>query len=82
MGTITTIVKIILALIFIWLIVTPLISAPWSHEPMQDVDKVTSLIGPALFSYGRYYLPFEIICLVLTAALFGAIFVAIKEART
>ncbi len=82
MGTFTTIVKLIVALIFIWLIVTPLISVPWSPKPMQNVDGVTYLIGPALFGFARFYLPFEILCLVLTAALFGAVFVAIKEAKT
>jgi NADH:ubiquinone oxidoreductase subunit 6 (subunit J) len=80
MGFWSTFIKFIVAVIFITLLSTALATAPWSDKPMQDVEKVTYSIGAMLFQFGRFVVPFEIISLVLIAALIGAIFIAIKEA--
>ncbi len=80
MGFWSTFLKFIVAVIFISLLSITLATAPWSDKPMEDVEKVTYLIGLMLFQFGRFVVPFEIISLVLIAALIGAIFIAIKEA--
>ncbi|MEM2925731.1 MAG: NADH-quinone oxidoreductase subunit J [Methanocellales archaeon] len=79
MGFWSTFFKFIAAVVFISLLSITLATAPWSDKPMEDVEKVTYSIGLVLFQFGRFVVPFEIISLVLIAALMGAIFIAIKE---
>lgn len=82
MGFWSTIIKFIIAIIFILIVAVTIGTAPWSDKPMADVNGVTYLIGIALFQFEQYFVPFEIISLVLIAALIGAIFLAIKEVAT
>ena len=55
-----------------------LIQVRWSLEiPIENQVVATPLIGKLLFT--KYVLPFEILSIVLLAALIGAIFIAKRE---
>ena len=54
-------------------------SAASRHEPAQKVDATVKQIGDALMT--KFVLPLEVIGLLLTAALIGAVIIAMKEEK-
>jgi len=64
-------------LLFVGLVGSLLLKTPWSHAPLRANPIDTLALGRALL--GEYVFPFEVVSVVLIAALIGSIVIARKD---
>jgi NADH-quinone oxidoreductase subunit J len=69
--------KGVVLLIFLWLLIVSLTSAAW-YTGIKTFEGTAKAVGKTLFTY--YVFPFEIVAVLLLAAMVGAIYLAKKEA--
>lgn len=68
--------KGVVLLIFLWLLIASLTSAPW-YSGVKTFEGTAEAVGERLFS--TYVFPFEVVAVLLLAAMVGAIYLAKKE---
>jgi NADH-quinone oxidoreductase subunit J len=73
-GVVSGLLLLVLVLV---LLVGVALRTDWGTQPLQDPQPTTARIGDALLS--EYVLPFEVISVVLIAALIGAVTLIRKE---
>jgi NADH:ubiquinone oxidoreductase subunit 6 (subunit J) len=72
--------KLLVSILFYSLVVASFLQVTrWRYEPAEIVYGSASGIGHLIFNLQGFVVPFEIVSLVLLAAMIGAIFLA-KEA--
>lgn len=69
--------KGVVLLIFLWVIVVSLTDTVW-YAGVSTFEGTARAVGEELFTY--YVFPFEVIAVLLLAAMVGAIYLAKKEA--
>jgi NADH-quinone oxidoreductase subunit J len=72
--------RLVIFLLFYSLLVASIFQVVW-YQPEEIMEVSTPALGHVIFNLQGYVVPFEVLSLVLLAAMIGALFIAKEESR-